>query len=158
MTQLSLFAELEPEPVSPSDDRPWLTSPLTSADYDPGHPWYYLLGGVPLEPDAIEPARCEGMESKLPKNPARAREELDRRLGEARQSLADAIARYQDIRARGAEALSHYDRTISSGGRDDMAVATALSLTASHVSWFKGRIVELQSLIAGSTNPTRSSE
>ena len=158
MTQLSLFAELEPPAVCEVNDRPWLTSPLTSADYDPGHPWYYLHGGAPLEPDAIEPAKCDGMESKLPKNPAKAREELERRLAEATGSLADAIARYQDIRARGAEALSHYDRTISSGGRDDMAVATALSLTASHVSWFKGRILDLQSLIAGSTNPTRSNE
>jgi hypothetical protein len=54
---------------------------------------------------------------------------------EYRAKLAADAARYEDIRNRGAEALSRYDVEISASGDADAAVRMAMSLKFNHVMY-----------------------
>jgi hypothetical protein len=56
-------------------------------------------------------------------------------IAQYRASLTTDAARYEDIRSRGAEALSRYDVDISASGDADAAVRMALSLKYNHVMY-----------------------
>jgi hypothetical protein len=56
-------------------------------------------------------------------------------LSEYRTNLAADAARYEDIRSRGAEALSPYDIQIASSGDADSAVRMGMSLKFNHVMY-----------------------
>lgn len=56
-------------------------------------------------------------------------------IAQYRANLATDAARYEDIRSRGAEALSRYDVDISASGDADAALRMALSLKFNHVMY-----------------------
>lgn len=119
--------------------------------FAPGHPWHYIRRGdnaPPVPFDDIPPAEDYGrsLERELPK-PAAKRIIKARQILEAeRRSLEQARARYEDVIARGAEALSRYDREIAYGGNDELARAGTLALLFNQISWRRGRIAYLEQL------------
>ena len=126
-----------------------------NVDYEPTHPWYYLNGGTPPEPEAIGPADIAqaklhnihlpySISKSLPdKQGVKRRAALPAALESARQMLAKTIARYRDVLARGPEALSAFDRTIAHDD-DRMAVASALSMMNNHIANEKAVVLFLE--------------
>lgn len=142
-------AESEPTAMSHAHDQG--NDLGTHSCYGPGHPWHYLRRGDhrPPIPFADIPASQEAgraLESDLPKSSGkrllRARELL---LSE-RANLDRERARYEDVIARGVDALSRYDREIAYGGDDELALAGTLALLFSHIAWTKGRLGALERL------------
>lgn len=115
--------------------------PTSEGGYEPSHPSYYKEGAPPLEPNVIIASAPEGKDVKLQKNETyeKIKAELDK-----------DVKRYEEIRAKGADALSQYDRSMSG---DQDAVATALSLKYSHIVYNAGR---LKALDAGAKQPTKT--
>lgn len=117
--------------------------------YPPNHPWHYLGEGdnaPPVPFDDIPPAEnYDGsVERDLPK-PAVKRIIKARQILEAeRTGLEQARLHYEDVIARGAEALSRYDREIAYGGNDELARAGTLALLYNQIAWRKGRIAFLK--------------
>ena len=70
-------------------------------------------------------------------------------VAEYRAGLAADAARYEDIRNRGAEALSRYDVEISASGDADAAVRMAMSLKFNHVMYNLRRIEAARRLAPG---------
>jgi len=113
--------------------------------YDPGHPWYYYHEGDGADPILLadipaRPTTEEHIGTRIPKNPAKRRMVLERMETDQRRQLVDDEKRYQDLVDRGVEALSQYDREISSGGNEDLAWATAMALKYSHICGGRGRL------------------
>lgn len=124
-----------------------------SEPYPPSHPWYYLRRGdfqkpVPLAD--IPPAEAAGqfISEKWPRNPAKREAKIRQMLSDQAAQLKEDEARYQELIERGADALSVYDKTISSGGDVELALATAMSLKYNHVSNGRGRVNHLQNLLS----------
>ncbi|MFO0838353.1 MAG: hypothetical protein U1D55_07465 [Phycisphaerae bacterium] len=106
--------------------------------YDPGHPWHYYWAGDAAEPlpfEQIPPAEDVGrwLERDLPKNPAKRLAKVREMLGREEQQLVADRERYEDIVARGAEALSRFDREIAYGGNDELARAGTIALKYNHI-------------------------
>lgn len=59
------------------------------------------------------------------------REEIER----CRKTLEVDIERYNELRRRGLDAVTHYDIVISSGGNPTNALRTALRLKQAHISY-----------------------
>ncbi|MCK6484508.1 MAG: hypothetical protein HUU22_02105 [Phycisphaerae bacterium] len=120
--------------------------------YGPGHPWHYLPDGdnaPPIPFDDIPPAEDYGhsLERELPKPAAKRIIKARGLLAEERRDLEQARARYDDVIARGAAALSRYDREIAYGGNDELARAGTLALLYSQISWRRGRIAYLERMV-----------
>ena len=64
------------------------------------------------------------------------REELQTKLAERRQRLAD-------FEARGAEALSAFDIQIAFGGDTEMALETSIWFVQNHIAYYSRKIEEL---------------
>jgi hypothetical protein len=81
--------------------------------YDPGHPWYYILGGRPLTVEEIEGNPSGNFLSletkKLPKDQKKRALALLRLQAEVEKASAVDLARYEEIVAKGKAALSRYD-------------------------------------------------
>lgn len=117
--------------------------------YDPGLPWHYYRKGdaaPPIPFDAIPPSEQAGttLAGTLPKTPAKRIIKLRELLDAERRCIEQARARYEDVIARGAEALSDYDRRLSYGGDDELARAGALALLYNQISGSLGRIPWLE--------------
>lgn len=113
--------------------------------YDPGHPWHYYWAGDAAEPLAFEdipPAEDAGrwLERDLPKNPAKRLARLRELLTSETQRLDEDRRRYEEIVARGAEALSRFDREIAYGGNDELARAGTIALKYNHIRMGLGRV------------------
>lgn len=113
--------------------------------YDPGHPWHYYWAGDGAEPLAfneIPPAEDAGrwLERDLPRNPAKRMARLRELLTTETSRLDEDRCRYEDIVARGAAALSQFDREIAHGGNDELARASALALKYNHIRMGLGRV------------------
>lgn len=113
--------------------------------YDPGHPWHYYWAGNGAEPltfDEIPPAEDAGrwLERDLPKNPAKRLARMRELLTAETQRLAEDRRRYEEIVARGAQALSHFDREIAYGGNDELARASTIALKYNHIRMGLGRV------------------
>jgi hypothetical protein len=112
--------------------------------YEPSHPWHYFHAGdnaapVPVDVIPLDADAGQLIESTLPKNRAKRTTAL-RELAEREQCQLDADKqRYADIVARGAEALSRYDREIAYSS-DALARASALALKYRHISLGRGRL------------------
>lgn len=113
--------------------------------YDPGHPWHYYWAGdgaepLPLEqiPPADDAGRC--LEHHLPKNPAKRRARMHELLGSETQRLDEDRRRYNEVVARGTEALSRFDRDIAYGGNDELAIASTIALKYNHIRIGLGRV------------------
>ncbi len=123
--------------------------PIDGDGYPPNHPWHYLSEGdhaPPVPFDDIPPAEnYDGsVEQDLPK-PAAKRIIKARQILEAeRTGLEQARLHYEDVIARGTEALSRYDREIAYGGNDELARAGTLALLYNQIAWRKGRIAYLE--------------
>ncbi len=119
------------------------TSTAPGGGWDPGHPCYYKHGGPIMPADQIWGYRLE-----LPHKLAKIRIGDKRKamatdlLAKARESLKQTILRYEDVVNRGAEALSHYDRTIAFQNDDD-ALQGSLALIFNHICYDKGTIAVL---------------
>jgi hypothetical protein len=61
-----------------------------------------------------------------------------------RDQLANDIARYEDLIARGVEAVSTYDRNIAYGGNLAMAVARSLAFGHNHIAFDRGILAALE--------------
>ncbi|MFA5111331.1 MAG: hypothetical protein WC443_08005 [Desulfobaccales bacterium] len=98
--------------------------------YDPGHPWYYLLGGRPLRPEEIEPDREWELPSDIKlnglKDPAKRRKRLIEMRQEYEKRLQADIERYLQVVTPGYE-MSSYDRSMGYG------LETSLFLCHNHV-------------------------
>ncbi len=121
--------------------------------YGPGHPWHYLPDGdnaPPVPFDDIPPAEDYGrsLERELPKPATKRIIKARGLLAEERRDLEQARARYDDVIARGADALSRYDREIAYGGNDELARAGTLALLYSQISWRRGRIAYLERMVS----------
>jgi len=98
---------------------------------DPGHPWYYILGGRPLRLEEIEPnwelinipddARLERLT-----DPAKRTKRLLEMKQEYEQRLQADIERYQEVATPGYQ-VSSYDRSIGYG------LETSLFLCHNHI-------------------------
>ncbi|MCC6357361.1 MAG: hypothetical protein IT450_01345 [Phycisphaerales bacterium] len=113
--------------------------------YDPGHPWHYYLAGdnaPPIPFEQIVPCEDAGawLERDLPRNPAKRVAKLRELLEREQRQLDEDRARYESIIARGAEALSRFDREIAHGGNDELARASALALKYNHIRLGLGRV------------------
>jgi hypothetical protein len=112
--------------------------------YDPGHPLHYYHEGDGAEPQPLAdiPARAtteDQIGTKLPKNRAKRHALLERMAADQARQLVEDERRYQELTERGVDALSSYDREISSGGNEDLAWASAIALKYSHICWGRGR-------------------
>jgi hypothetical protein len=119
-------------------------SAASAPKYGPGHPWHYLARGDGQNPTPVEEipsSECDGnFAGKLPANAGKRREKLAQLLSDQTRQLEEDKARYNDIVARGAAALSEYDRTIAYGGDHELAVASSISLKFNHLSNGLGRV------------------
>lgn len=118
-----------------------------STSYDPGHPWHYLEqgdGAAPILFEDITPAESGQIGAALPRDVAKRRVKLQLMLADAERQLCDDEVRYRDLLARGAAALSEYDRNIAFGGNDPLAWASAVALKYNHISNGKGRVLLLR--------------
>ncbi len=117
--------------------------------YDPGHPWHYYMAGDNAPPNPFDqiPA-CEEagrwLDRDLPKQPAKRVTKMRDILKREEEQLAADRERYEDVIARGAEALSRYDREIAYGGNDELARASTLALKYNHIRLGLGRIAWLR--------------
>lgn len=75
------------------------------------------------------------MEADLPISSTKQAIKAREFLAVERKELEQSRLRYEDIAARGAEALSRYDREIAYGGDDEMARAGSLALLYNQISW-----------------------
>lgn len=113
--------------------------------YEPGHPWHYYWAGdgaAPLPFEQILPAEDAGnwLERDLPKNAAKRRARLQELLISETQRLDEDRRRYDEIVARGAEALNRFDREIAYGGNDALAIASTIALKYNHIRLGLGRM------------------
>ena len=98
--------------------------------YDPGHPWYYLLGGRPLRPEEIEP----NFEWELPhdvalerlKEPAKRTKRLLDLREDYEKNVQCAIERYKEVISPAHE-VSAYDWKMGYG------LETAIYLSHNHL-------------------------
>lgn len=117
--------------------------------YDPGHPWHYYAAGdnaPPIPFDQIPACEEAGrwLERDLPKQPTKRVTRMRETLKREEEQLAADRERYEDVIARGAEALSRYDREIAYGGNDELARASTLALKYNHIRLGLGRIAWLR--------------
>lgn len=117
--------------------------------YEPGHPWHYYLAGdnaPPIPFDEISPCDEAGawLERDLPKNATKRRTKMRELLKREEHQLAEDREQYEAVIARGAEALSRYDREIAYGGNDELARACTLALKYNHIRLALGRIAWLR--------------
>lgn len=141
------------EPVQPqaseSPERPPSCPDSSAGSYPPGHPWHYYHEGdnaTPVPVDEIPASLDAGrwLERDLPKNPAKREAALRAMLDRARREQEADRLRYQDIVARGADALSNYDRQIAHGGNDALARASSLALKFNHIAIGLGRVAWIE--------------
>lgn len=102
-------------------------------------------------PEASLIAAAPDADFLLPKIPAdrqKARDMLTEFLERQRLELSRDISRYEDIRARGAAALSAYDVDIAAAGDGEQAVRTALRLKTNHISNGKALVAKVSRLLA----------
>jgi len=139
---LQKYAEDFGQPAAAQLDK-WVKRKVTADEgvefnYDPGHSWHYYHEGDAAEPPLLAdiPARStteSQVGTKFPKHPAKRRLLLERVAAEQHHQLVEDERRYQELVERGVDALSRYDREISSGGNEALAWATAIALKYSHI-------------------------
>jgi hypothetical protein len=118
-----------------------------NSGYPPSHPWHYYHEGdgrPPMPVESIPPAPDGSITVKLPKAGKQRQAKLMQMLADQERKLADDKARYVELVEKGVEALSVYDRTISSGGNEPLAWASAVSLKYNHVSNGLARVAWLK--------------
>lgn len=128
--------------------------------YPPNHPWHYTREGDNASPvpfDDIPPAEDYGrsLERDLPKPAAKRIVKARQLLETESRDLREARTHYEDIIARGADALSRYDREIAYGGNDELARAGTLALLYNQIAWRRGRIAFLEQLQSRSASHFR---
>jgi hypothetical protein len=117
--------------------------------YDPGHPWYYKLGGaiIPFEEIGArqdEPITEEsikylsGVKTKIKKDPAKIKGALDKKLSSLQETLKHDREQYERLLVLGDKAVSDYD--LRMGYTKD----TSLSLTVAHISYDNQQIKDIQ--------------
>ncbi len=128
---------------------------FTVCRYEPGHPWHYLKcgdGAAPVQADQIPMADIEiaggHLERELPKTPAKRDAAVERLFAERSAELAGRITRYQFVIARGADALSSYDREFAYRN-DELAVASTLGLLFGQISYLRAEVAWLDSQRSG---------
>jgi hypothetical protein len=98
--------------------------------YDPGHPWFYILGGRPLRPEEIEPDREWELPSDVKldrlKDPDKRRKRLLEMRKDYEERLQADIRRYQQVVTPGYE-VNSYDRSMGYG------LETSLFLCHNHI-------------------------
>lgn len=105
--------------------------------YSPGHPWYYKLGGKILTIDEIEPMDVDPEMFAYCRKRYKSASEM---LAAHEASFAREAVLYNDLVARGIEAVSKFDRECAYGGDDQMAYCGSLSLVHNHLCYDKGYI------------------
>lgn len=68
-------------------------------------------------------------------------------LNESKRDLAGDIERYEELRARGGDAVSDFDLTISSRS-GPRGLELALSLKHAHISWNRGKIAYIEKRVS----------
>jgi len=85
--------------------------------------------------DQIGPREWKWIENRKPRQDD---------IVDAEKDLAVDIARYDDLRKRGGDAVSDFDLTISSGHDGVAALAGALKFKVAHISYNRGRLAWLK--------------
>lgn len=106
--------------------------------YDPGHPWYYKLGGQVLAIADIQPVTVTHEDYNRCRKTYKTDEQM---LNAFQERLANDIKRYTELKERGAAALSRYDILMQG---EESALHTALSLKHNHISFCTGYIRFIQ--------------
>lgn len=137
--------------ASPESEVERTTRSMSGTHYEPGHPWHYLKAGdhaAPIPFDDIPPAEDydRSLERELPRPTARRLIKAQEILAAERRDLEQARHRYENVLARGADALSRYDREIAYGGNDELARAGTLALMFNQIAWRRGRIAYLEQI------------
>lgn len=141
----------------PGDTRPITTAMsalssyrggLRGEDYDVSHPWYYLLGGQPIDAASMKARRPGEMKAVL-------REEkkvvpIQERLKRKRAELAEAIAHYRRISTGGPSIIQKEPWTAMECAR--LCWAGSIAAAYAHITWAKGELRALAQ-IAGYTVP-----
>ena len=122
--------------------------------YDPGHPWHYLPDGDNAQPVPVNEIPASNVERshlniKLPKDRKKRAAKLRQILADQQTQLEADVARYEELIANGAAALSRYDREIAHGGNDALAWASAIALKFNHIAGGRGRVAWLQAELGG---------
>ena len=104
----------------------------------PDYASYYRDGGRVLAASEIEPSNNVAVNGKT------GERVLNQELTEAEVELRKALARYEDLVARGVDAVSEWDKR---DGAEE-ALWLALSLRHNHVAYFSGRILTLRRMLA----------
>lgn len=122
--------------------------------YDPGHPWHYLPDGDDAKPVPVSEIPASNVERshlniKLPKDRKKRAARLRQILADQQTQLEADEARYEELIANGAAALSRYDREIAHGGNDALAWASAIALKFNHIAGGRGRVASLQAELGG---------
>lgn len=116
--------------------------------YSPGHPWYYLPNGDNLSPLPVEQilpgSTGDTVARELPKEATKREHRLRELLALEEAELQRSADRYRDLAARGADALSDYDRNIAYSGNLELARASSLALVHNHICWHKGRLAYIR--------------
>lgn len=108
---------------------------LSSAEYGPGHPWYYLAGGAPIPASDIRPGRHYDEAWYRGRLSGR---KLAAEIERAERELAEATAHYTALCEGRTRAVSSHDRRLF--GDDELAIAQSLALRHNHIAWHKGEI------------------
>lgn len=133
---------------------------LRPEDYDPGHPWYYYLGGIPIDPDAIESRRDlladqEGFFNfPKAKNPKLLRNEIHMARKELRRSIHSFNELCGRTRVKSKKWIPPWETDRKLG------LASSLSLVFSHICYEKGYLRFLNRLLCQhhlSISPTKIS-
>ncbi len=123
-----------------------------AAEYHAGESFYYRAGGRVLQVDEIMPAdfgNAGRADSIFLNKPTTNADALRKERTAAQAHLDQDIARYVEICAHGAAALSRYDVEIASGGDAEGALALALSLKHNHIAYGKAKLLFLDALLCG---------
>lgn len=131
------------EPIEPVLDLGSLTKdPGDPAlqGYGPGHPQYYILGGRPLDPEEMAPRKTVNDEV-WPRNPIEREVKIRAFLAAAEAKLEEDIASYNDLRQRGTEALTPFQRYMEYG------LEKAFSLKYAHITYRLGLIEKYRGLL-----------
>ncbi len=110
--------------------------------YDHGHPWHYVLGGVPLDPGAMKPRKAYTqkvlrLDRKLVP--------LEERVKSKRAELAAAVARYREL-IRTGPAGHKPEPWHTSAAERRLSWAGSMSASYAHITWIKGELRELAGL------------
>ncbi len=121
---------------------------LSSADYQPNHPWYYKLGGQPIPFADIPPSSfiTQGPSvERVPRHGAGRQRKLSSALSSVEASLIEAQSFYEKLQSQGMGAISEHDKRLAAMmGEPQMAWYDAMARCYCHIVFLKSQVRNLK--------------